>query len=384
MSLIQRHRLVAEIRSGLKHSPVVALLGTRQVGKSTLARLACAGRKPVHYFDLELELDRRRLSLAPQTVLEALRGTVVIDEIQRMPRLFELLRPLTDRRPLPAHFLVLGSASPDLVRGVSETLAGRIQFVSVPGLSLQEVGADRQTDLWLRGGLPPAFLAENDELSLRWRRDFITTFVERDIPQLGLRIPSEAIRRFWLMLGGYHGCIWNACEMARSLGTADKTARHYLDILSGTFTARVLPPWYENIPKRQIKSPKIYIRDSGLLHALLDIQTLAQLQSNRIYGASWEGFALEQTLTSHGADNAFFWNAQGVCELDLLLIRGGRRYGFEFKCTDAPTMTQSLHKAMDELELAHAWVVYPGKSAYPMHERAGALPLEDISSLVLR
>lgn len=384
MALIPRRRLLGQVEAGLQQSPAVVLLGARQVGKSTLAKMACPAIGPGHYFDLELETDRRRLSLAPQSVLADLRGTVVIDEIQRMPQLFELLRPLLDRTPLPSRFILLGSASPELVRGASETLAGRIRFVRVPGLTLEEVGGAAQNDLWLRGGFPPSYIASDPQASLVWRRDFISTFLERDIPQLGIRIPGETLRRFWLMLAGYHGSVWNAAETARSLGTSDKTARHYLDILTGTFLTRILPPWFENIPKRQVKAPKVYIRDSGLLHALLDIATLHQLQSSRIYGASWEGFALQEALAILGDDNAFFWNAQGAAELDLLLIRGGLRYGLEFKCTDAPTMTRSLHAAMEQLGLEHAWVVYPGNAAYPLNERVDALPLTNLSQLGLR
>lgn len=292
-----------------------------------------------------------------------------------------MLRPLADRRSATARFLILGSASPALIRGVSETLAGRALFVQVPGFSLDEVGPESMSRLWLRGGFPRSYLAESHASSLRWRDSFIATFLERDIPQLGIRIPAETLRRFWMMLAHCHAQTWNASELARALSTTEKTARHYLDILAGAFVARILPPWHENIGKRQIKAPKVYVRDSGLLHALFGIETMADLRVHPKYGASWEGFALEQVLSRLGDSNVFFWRTQRGAELDLFLIRHGRRYGFEFKCSDAPVMSRSLGIALEDLNLNLAWIVYPGEQRYPVHKRVEALPLSDLEKV---
>jgi predicted AAA+ superfamily ATPase len=358
------------------------LLGARQTGKTTLARMVSEKQKKVQFFDLERAAAREALS-TPEITLGEGRGLVVIDEIQRLPSLLEVLRPLCDRPRNPAKFLLLGSASPDLVRGVSETLAGRALFVRVPGFAIDELPPMRQNRLWLRGGFPRAFLASGDEASWRWMEGFVTTFLERDIPQLGLRVPAEALRRFWMMMAHYHGQIWNATELARSMDVAPNTARHYLDILNGAFVLRVLPPWFENVKKRQVKSPKVYVRDSGLLHFLLGISSLPLLRSHPRYGASWEGFALEQTLAILGDQDAYFWSTLRGAELDLLLLRGGRRYGFEFKCTDAPSMTRSIHVALEDLQLDRLHVVYPGKERYALHARVEALPLIDLPGLRL-
>jgi len=305
----------------------------------------------------------------------------VLDEIQRMPELFEVLRPLSDRPDLPARFLLLGSASPDLIRGVSETLAGRSLFVQIPGFALDEVGPEAQDALWVNGGFPRSWLAKSEEASVRWREAFIATFLERDVPQLGIRVPSEALRRFWTMLAHYHGQAWNASELARSLGTTSKTALHYRDILAGAYVIRVLPPWFENLKKRQLKSPKVYIRDSGLLHTLLGILNLDGLRAHPRYGASWEGYALEQVLALTGTDNAYYWGTQRGAELDLLLFRGGKRLGFEFKCSDGPGMTKSMHIALQDLRLDTLYVVYPGKESYRIHEKVHVLPLTDYMQL---
>jgi len=309
---------------------------------------------------------------------------VVIDEVQRMPSLFEVLRPLCDRPGRLARFLLLGSASPDLVRGVSETLAGRILFVRVNGFTLDETGPGEQNRLWLRGGFPRAFLAGKDESAWRWLDSFTATFLERDIPQLGLRVPAEALRRFWIMSAHDHGQIWNAAELARSLGVATNTARYYLDILNGAFVLRVLSPWHENLKKRQVKSPKVYVRDSGMLHYLLGISSLSALRSHPRLGASWEGFALEQTLGLLGETNAYFWSTQRGAELDLLLLSGGKRYGFEFKCADAPSLTRSIHVALSDLGLEKIFVIYPGKDRYVLHEKVIVLPLKELPMLKLK
>jgi hypothetical protein len=306
---------------------------------------------------------------------------VVIDEIQRLPGLFATLRPLADRPKTPARFLILGSASPNLVRGVSESLAGRVGFVDLGGFDLRETGADSWRNLWIRGGFPRSYLAASEEASLRWRRDFVRTFLERDIPQLGVRIPAETLRRFWMMIAHYHAQLWNGAELARSLGVSEHTVRRYLDLLTGTYLLRQLPPWHENVGKRQYKSPKVYVRDSGLLHTLLSVGSHDELLGHPKYGASWEGFVVEQILSVTGAADAFYWRTHAGAELDLMLMRRGKRYGFEFKCADAPRMTKSLRIALDDLGLEQAWVVYPGTEQYRIHARASTLPLTKLSSV---
>lgn len=378
---VARTRLLDEVTVRLAESPVTILLGARQTGKTTLARMAARQRDLVRFFDLEVAADRTALTNTPEKVLSEATGLVVLDEVQRVPSLFEVLRPLSDRPDVPARFLLLGSASPDLVRGTSETLAGRALVLHIPGFTLEEVGLQRQNDLWLRGAFPRSFLAADEAASLRWRESFIDSFLERDIPKLGIRTPAETLRRFWNMLCHFHGQIWNASELARSLAANEKTARHYLDILAGAYMIRVLPAWYENIGKRQVKSSKVYLRDSGLLHAMLGIRTRAQLESHPRYGASWEGFALEQTLARFGDRHAWFWATQRGAELDLMVLHDGRRIGFEFKCADAPDMTRSLGIALTDLELDRAFVVYPGATRYPLSDRVEAIPLSEIPTL---
>jgi len=377
---IARPRLARQVLRCLKESPVTVLLGARQTGKTTLARMVSAKYSRVQFFDLEQASGREALS-TPELTLSECRGLVVIDEVQRLPSLFETLRPLADRRGRIAKFLLLGSASPDLVRGVSETLAGRALFVRVPGFAMDEVGPGQQNLLWFRGGFPRAFLAPKDDAALRWMEAFASTFLERDIPQLGLRVPAEALRRFWIMTAHCHGQVWNSSELARSMDTAPNTVRHYLDILNGAYVLRVLPPWFENLKKRQVKSPKVYVRDSGLFHFLMGIHSAPALRSHPKYGASWEGFALEQTLAIFGERDAYFWSTQRGAELDLLLLRQGRRYGFEFKCTDAPFMTRSIHVALEDLQLDRIYVVYPGKDRYRLHAKVESLPLAVLPQL---
>jgi hypothetical protein len=381
-SLIARPRALASVRQALAANPVCALLGPRQCGKTTLAREIAGRRRGVHFFDLETAVARRQLA-EPELALQPLRGLVVIDEIQRDPRLFEALRPLADRPGTPARVLVLGSASPDLVRGVSESLAGRVGFVDLGGLDLSEVGAARQHGLWLRGGLPRSFLARGEPSSVSWRRDFIRTFLERDVPQLGIRIPAEALRRFWMMLAHFHGQIWNGADVARSLDTSEHTVRRYLDVLSGTYLVRQLPPWFENLSKRQYKSPKVYVRDSGLLHVLLGIETREDLLGHPRLGASWEGFALEQVLATVGDREAYFWGTHAGAEIDLVLFRHGRRIGVEFKYGDAPAMTRSLHVAIQDLALDRAFIVYPGRERYRLHEKVEVVPLVEVPRLLV-
>lgn len=377
--LIPRPAIIDQIKRLFTIHPVVALLGPRQCGKTTVARML-NNTQGATYFDLEHPVDARRLT-APLTVLETLSGLVIIDEIQRQPALFELLRVLVDRPHNPAQFLLLGSASPHLVRGASETLAGRIGFVDMAGFNLAEAGVDNLYQLWLRGGFPRSFLAVDDERSMLWREAFIRTFLERDIPQLGITVPAEILRRFWTMVAHFHGQQWNAAEFARSLGSSEATARRYLDILAGAYMVRILPPWFENISKRQVKSPKIYIRDSGMLHGLLDLTTLADVQGHPKLGASWEGFAIEQIITLLQAQEAYFWATHSGAELDLLVHIRGKRYGFEIKFADAPGVTRSMRIALNDLALDHLWVIYPGRQAYPLDTRITVLPLADVPQL---
>lgn len=377
---IERPHAVQRIREAFSVHPAVTLLGPRQCGKTTLARAFAANVPKSAYFDLEAAVDRRRLATAELT-LGQLDGLVVIDEVQRAPALFETLRVLIDRPGSRARFLLLGSASPALVKVVSESLAGRIGLVDLAGFDLREVGAAAWRDLWLRGGFPRAYLAANAAGSALWRGNFIRTFLERDIPQLGIGIPAETLRRFWTMLAHYHGQIWNGAEFARALGSGEGTARNRLDILAGAFVARVLPPWFENLKKRQVKSPKVYVRDSGLLHTLLDLDGERELAGHPKVGASFEGFAVEQLLAAFEMDNAYFWATHGGAELDLLIARSGKRYGFECKLADAPGTTRSMRVALDDLGLEHLWIVYPGDEAYSLDDRISALSVAGIPGL---
>ena len=376
---IPRARLVQQIRKSLTAAPVTVLLGARQIGKTTLARMVAEGRKAVTVYDLERAAARQALVDTPETILSEARGLVVLDEVQRLPSLFEVLRPICDDPARKACFLLLGSASPELMKGVSETLAGRAYFVDVSGFTLEEVGAEHLNRLWLRGGLPRDYLAATDADAWVWIENFARTYLERDVPLLGLRVPAESLRRFWTMLTHYHGQVWNGAELGRSLSVAAHTAVHYRDILAGTFMVRVLQPWFENVKKRQVKSPKIYIRDSGLLHWHLGIRSMEELRMHPRYGASWEGFAMEQILALTGDRDAYFWGTQNGGELDLLLLRRGKRWGFEFKCSDAPAMTKSMHLALADLGLEKLWVVHPGKDRYMLHPKVEALPLVQVA-----
>ena len=376
--MIPRPSLEAAVRGALRQSPVVALVGPRQCGKTTLARRIARGRA-ADYFDLEDPVDQSRLT-NPKLALEDLRGLVVIDEVQRMPELFELLRVLVDRPRRPARFLTLGSASTHLVRGVSESLAGRVRFVEMGGFDVSEVTSKRFLALWMRGGFPKSFLAASEKRSFDWRNDFIRTFLERDIPQLGISIPAPALRRFWTMVAHYHGQVWNAAEFARSLGTSEPTARRYLDILTGAFVVRQLPPWFVNVGKRQVKAPKIFIRDSGLLHALLGLRTRRQLLGHPKYGASWEGFAIDQILSLANPQEAYSWSTHAGAELDLLVVKEGKRVGFELKCADAPRLTRSMTIALEDLQLKQLWVVYPGNRSYRLHRKIEVIPIHDLEA----
>jgi uncharacterized protein len=372
---VQRNQFTLRIFDQLQVAKVVALLGPRQSGKTTLARqYAASGAEPfneaLNYFDLEDPAHLERLT-TPKLALEKLNGLVVIDEIQHRPDLFPILRVLADREKNPAKFLVLGSASRDLIRQGSETLAGRIGFVEVTPFSLVETGADPTDTLWLRGGFPLSFLAASDEASWLWREAYVKTFLERDIPALGLQIPAATLRRFWMMLAHYHGQQFNASELGKSLGLADTTVSRHLDILTGTFMVRRLTPWFENIKKRQIKTPKIYFRDSGILHRLLGIPGMEAMVTHPKLGASWEGFALEQVIRASGVseEEAYYWGVHSQAELDLLLFRNGKRLGFEVKYTDTPRVTSSLRAAREHLKLDSLTIVCPGSASYPLEDR---------------
>lgn len=375
--MIERSRLQARIARALKRSRVVGLVGPRQSGKTTLARQIVASGS-TNYFDLENPASLARLG-QPMTALEELRGIVVIDEIQHRPDLFRVLRVLADRKPLPARFLILGSASPDLLRQSSESLAGRIEIIPVGGFSLDEVGASSQKRRWQRGGLPLSFLARTNDDSFAWRREFIQTLLERDVPQLGINIPAPALLRFWTMVAHCHGSIWNAADPARSLGIGESTVRRYLDLFTGLLVVRQLQPWHENLSKRQVKAPKVYIRDSGLLHVLLGIRTEKELFTHPKVGASWEGYAVEEALTQLEPDQAYFWATHQGAELDLLLFKNGRRLGLEIKRADAPALTPSMRSALADLKLEQLVILYPGSQAYQLESRVRVLPIGALS-----
>lgn len=384
--MIDRTKEVQVIRGLLRRHRIVAIVGARQVGKTTLARLVLKTlRGPVAYFDLENPDDDARLADA-MTALRRLRGLVVIDEVQRRPELFPILRVLADR-PSGAKFLLLGSASPALLQRTSETLAGRIVYHELRGFSLDEVGSDRLDQLWARGGFPRSFLARSLAESDEWRRAFIRTFLERDLPQLGITIQSTTLRRFWNMLAHYHAQVWNSSEFARSFGVADTTVRGYLDLLSAALVVRQLQPWHENLRKRQVRSPKVYIVDSGLLHTLLGLRTLADVESHPKAGASWEGFVLEQVVRRLGArpEECCFWATHSGAELDLLVIRGRHRWGFEVKRTSAPRVTPSMRVARADLRLSRLDVIHTGEHTFPLEARIRAVAasrlLEDLPAL---
>lgn len=377
-AVIARPTDIRLIRTALRRSRVVAILGPRQCGKTTLARqFVPAGSR--NYFDLEDPQSAARLA-EPALALRPLTGLVVIDEVQHRPELFALLRVLADRRPARARYLILGSASPELLRQSSETLAGRVETVALGGLRLADVGAAAQSRHWLRGGFPLAYAARRESDSLAWRRQFLQTFLERDIPQLGITIPAVALRRFWTMLAHYHAQTWNAAELARALALGEPTVRRYLDLMTGVFMLRQLPPWHENLAKRQIKSPKIYVRDSGLLHALLGIGSHRDLEAHPKVGASWEGYAVEEVLKAYQPDDAYFWATHQGAELDLLLFKRGRRIGVECKRTDAPTLTPSMRVALADLKLDKLFVLYPGDRRYPLAPRVEVVPLPEFIS----
>lgn len=377
--MINRTSAISAIETAIARSRVTALIGPRQCGKTTLARRFVAPDS-LNYFDLEDPVSLARLD-EPMTALANLTGLVVIDEIQRRPELFPVLRVLADRTPLPARFLILGSAAPELLRQSSESLAGRLEIIRISGFTLAETGVENQPLHWLRGGFPCSYLAVSDEDSLAWRKNFARTLVERDIPQLGIGIPAQALLRFWTMLAHYHGQVWNAAPPARSLGVSEPTVRRYLDLLEGVFMVRQLQPWHANLKKRQVKAPKVYLRDSGLLHHLLGIRNAAELLTHPGCGASWEGYVVEEALSAIQPDEAYFWATHNGAELDLLLIKNGTRIGIECKRADAPRITPSIKIAMSDLELDRLLVIYPGARSYPLAERIAAMPLAELPRL---
>lgn len=376
--LVDRQHYLATVQDRLKRFPIVSLLGPRQVGKTTLTR-QLAAQTPSHFFDLE-DIDAQTRLAEPKAALERLKGLIILDEVQRQPEIFPLLRVLADRKSAPARFLITGSASPTLVRGISESLAGRIAQLDIAGFDLSEIGPEQWRMLWWRGGYPTAFLSETDRAGLEWQEEFIKVLLERDIPQLGIGIPSATLRRFWTMLAHYHAQVWNGSELARSLGSSEPTMRRYLDILTSTFMVRQLMPWHENIGKRQVKAPKIYLRDPGMLHCLMRLASFEDLESHPKLGASWEGFALEQVLRLTGDRDAFFWATHAGAELDLLIHRGNRRYGFEFKYGRTPSMTKSMHSALRDLKLDRLYVIHSGTDSYEMGDRTEALGIAHLTT----
>lgn len=377
---MERSDFLRRIEQQFAIHPVVALLGPRQCGKTTLARMfAGKSGQPLTRFDLEDPTDVALLE-SPKLALQDLQGLVVIDEIQRSPELFPMLRVLADRPDNPARFLVLGSASRDLIRQFSETLAGRIGHIELTPFSLGETGIENCRRLWLRGGFPPAYLAANEAASRQWRKDYVATFLERDLPALGISIPPQSLRRFWMMLAHYHGQLVNFSELGRSFGAADTTIRRYLDILEATYMIRLLRPWHENVSKRQVKAPKLYLRDSGLFHTLMGIPDHAALTRHPKLGASWEGFALEEIVRHHGVSggDAWFWATHGGGEVDLFLFTDRGRVGYEIKYTDQPRVTRSMHTAMETLQLEALNIVYPGERNFPLTEKIRAVSLASL------
>lgn len=380
--MIVREKELHTLNRLIKTYPAVGIIGARQVGKTTLAReVAQLYKKNVTLFDLENPEDLTRLS-DPMLALKDLKGLVVIDEIQRYPELFQILRVLIDRPDVKTRFLILGSASPEMLRQSSESLAGRIIFHELKGFSLEEIGINNFKRLWLRGGFPRSYLARSNNDSAEWRRAFISTFLERDLPQLGINIRSVTMRRFWTMLAHYHGQIWNSSEFGRSFGVADTTVRNYLDLLTSALVVRQLHPWFENISKRQVKSPKIYIADSGLTHTLLNIKNIEDLESHPKLGATWEGFVIDQVIHTIGArdENCYFWATHAGAELDLLILTGKNRIGFEIKRTTTPAITPSMRVALENLNLQRLYIIHAGDNTFQLSDKIRAVALSNLSN----
>lgn len=376
VDMIHRLTILSTLKAAIQRSRVVVLSGPRQCGKTTLAR-ELLSEDSVNYFDLEDPASLARLD-EPMTALRHLKGLVVVDEVQRRPDLFPVLRVLADRKGTPARFLMLGSASGDLLRQSSESLAGRMEYVTIGGFTLSELSASAEPQLWRRGGFPLSYLAKTETESLAWRKSFVRTLLERDFPQWGVRVPAAALQRFWTMLAHYHGQVWNAAEPARALGVSESTTRRYLDLLTDALMIRQLQPWHANLGKRQVKAPKVYVRDTGLLHHLLGIDTAKALVSHPKHGASWEGFVIEQMLMMEPHDDAYFWATHQGAEIDLILRRGNRLLGVECKRADAPRLTPSIRIALKDLGLERIAVIYPGNKRFPLSDNVEAIPLDEL------
>ena len=397
MKSIAREEALQDLETKLKSFPIVGILGPRQCGKTTLAKqfIDNQSKKKTYFFDLENPRDLSKLE-NPLLNLENLEGYVIIDEVQRLPELFPILRVLADRVSKKTKFILLGSASPLLIKKSSESLAGRIAFIELRGFGIETFTKLKETSrkseqldvskLWLRGGFPRSYLSSSIKDSYEWRENFIETFLERDIPNLGINIPARTLRQFWTMLSHYHGQVFNASELARSMNLSSPTIQRYLDILSGTFIIRQLQPWFYNAKKRIVKSPKIYFRDSGLLHVFLSIDSKTALNGHPKLGASWEGFALEEFISFHklSEQECFFWGLHTGAELDLVFQKSGKLYGLEVKYSDAPKMTKSMHSALAELNLEKLFVLYPGKDAYKLDKKIEVIGIEALSALNLK
>jgi len=380
--IIHREFALSQISRLLRAYPGALILGPRQCGKTTLARIFAESQAQVTFFDLERHKDRRLLENA-ESVLLSTHGIVVIDEVQRIPELFETLRFVIDHPQCSSKFLLLGSVSPTLIKGVTESLAGRVGMMELGSFTIREVSehTDWRT-LWYRGGFPRSTLAQNNADSVTWRENFVNTFLERDVPQFGYLIPPDTLRRFWTMLAHYHGQVWNSAEFARAIGENESTARRYLDILSSAYMVRVIPPWFENLKKRQVKSPKVYVRDCGLLHSLLELDSLQALSAHPNIGASFEGLALEQILQRLQSRNFYFWGTHAGAELDLLVSLGGNRYGFEMKYSDKLGTTKSMRTTIADMNLEHLWIVHPGIENHQLDNTISTISIEDVSQLV--
>ena len=383
--LIPRTYHVSQIMSRMEQNPVVAIIGARQVGKTTITHeIATLIKMPIHRFDLEDPEDLARLN-EPKLALKDLTGLVIIDEIQRKPELFPLLRVLADRDDKAAQFLILGSASPKLLKQSSESLAGRISYYSLNGFAVDEIDSKDELKLWIRGGFPRSYLASSEKESFAWRKDFIRTFLERDIPQLGFHIPAMTLHRFWNMLAHYHGQIWNGSELGRAFGMSHASVKRYVDLLTDALVVWQLKPWYQNMSKRQVKAPKVYIRDSGILHGLLGIESFLALEKHPKIGASWEGFVLSELLHQLKVEpsEAYFWATHAGAELDLLVFINGQPIGFEIKLTTSPKMTPSINNSLTDLKLDRLFVIHAGDHEFQIHEKVNAIPMASIQNLII-
>lgn len=381
-ALVPRTILLQRVQQELRDRPVVAILGARQVGKTTLARqLASQTTNPTKLFDLELQTARRALSSTPEFVLRNSSGLVIIDEIQRQPELLSILKRIGEDPNRQARFLLTGTASIEVLKGITEQLSDTIRFIDVSGFTLDEIGFNNQNRLWIRGGLPRSYLSRDDDTACRWLDSFVRSYLERDVLSIDPRANPSLLEQFLGMVAHRQGYIWNASEIGNSLGIGTRAVNRFRDILLGSMMVRSLPAWLDNLGKRLIKSPKVYLRDSGILHYLLGLTTFSELSTHPCFAKSWEGFALEQTLIAHGTHNSYFYRTQRGTELDLLLLRNGKRWGFEFKCWDEPRTTKSMHIAIKDLDLEHLWVIYPGSRSFALSESITALPLRQVSSL---